>query len=69
MPWPSGRHAGLGLLPGRVRRFETELPVPHMGWNSLRRVREHPLLSGMADGAHVYFVHSYYCDAGPDVRD
>jgi glutamine amidotransferase len=62
-----GRHAGLGLLPGRVRRFETELPVPHMGWNALRRVREHPLLSGMADGSHVYFVHSYYCDAGPEV--
>jgi glutamine amidotransferase len=62
-----GRHAGLGLLPGRVRRFDTELPVPHMGWNALRRVREHPLLAGTEDGAHVYFVHSYYCDAGEDV--
>jgi glutamine amidotransferase len=61
-----GRNAGLGLLPGRVRRFETELPVPHMGWNALRRVRDHPLLEGMADGSHVYFVHSYYCDAGPE---
>jgi glutamine amidotransferase len=62
-----GRHAGLGLLPGRVRRFAGDLPVPHMGWNSLHPRREHALLDGIADGAHVYFVHSYFCDAGEDV--
>jgi imidazole glycerol-phosphate synthase subunit HisH len=62
-----GRHAGLGLLPGRVRRFEGELPVPHMGWNRLRARRAHPILDGVPDGAHVYFVHSYYCDAPDDV--
>jgi glutamine amidotransferase len=62
-----GRHRGLGILPGRVRRFEGELPVPHMGWNTLRARRPHPLLDGVADGAHVYFVHSYYCDAPDDV--
>jgi imidazole glycerol-phosphate synthase subunit HisH len=60
-----GRHAGLGLLPGRVRRFDDGLPVPHMGWNRLRRRQAHPLLDGIEDGAYVYFVHSYYCDA-PD---
>lgn len=58
-----GRHAGLGLLPGRVRRLTGDLPVPHMGWNRLHRRRAHALLGGIADGAHVYFVHSYYCDA------
>ena len=62
-----GRHAGLGLLPGRVRRFEGELPVPHMGWNRLRARKPHPILDGVPDGAHVYFVHSYYCDAPEDV--
>jgi glutamine amidotransferase len=62
-----GRHAGLGLLPGRVRRFSDSLPVPHMGWNRLRRRRDHPLLDGFTDGEHVYFVHSYYCDAPDDV--
>ena len=62
-----GRHAGLGFLPGRVRRFEGDLPVPHMGWNRLRGHRPHPILDGIADGAHVYFVHSYYCDAPSDV--
>jgi glutamine amidotransferase len=58
-----GRHAGLGLLPGRVRRFDDGLLVPHMGWNALRRRRAHPLLEGLQDPAYVYFVHSYFCDA------
>ena len=62
-----GRHQGLGLLPGRVRRFDDSLTVPHMGWNTLRARRTHPLLDGVADGSHVYFVHSYYCDAAEDV--
>jgi imidazole glycerol-phosphate synthase subunit HisH len=62
-----GRHAGLALLPGRVRRLEGDLPVPHMGWNRLRARRPHPVLEGVPDGAHVYFVHSYYCDAPEDV--
>jgi len=68
-----GRHRGLGLLPGRVRRFfgdgvERRLPVPHMGWNRLKQHRSHPLFEGVADLAHVYFVHSYFCDAPEDVR-
>ncbi|QIN82659.1 imidazole glycerol phosphate synthase subunit HisH [Rubrobacter tropicus] len=51
---------GLGLLPGSVRRFEAgDLKVPHMGWNELRLVREHPVLDGL-DGEDFYFVHSYY---------
>jgi glutamine amidotransferase len=63
-----GRHEGFGFLPGRVRRFDSEkLVVPHMGWNRLTPRREHPLLAGMPEGAHVYFVHSYWCDAAPDV--
>jgi glutamine amidotransferase len=62
-----GRHRGLGLLPGRVRRLEGDLPVPHMGWNQLHPTRPHPMLDGIADGEHVYFVHSYWCDAAPDV--
>jgi glutamine amidotransferase len=62
-----GDHEGLGLLPGRVRRIPGPLPVPHMGWNRLRRHHPHALLDGMDDGAHVYFVHSYYCDARRDI--
>jgi imidazole glycerol-phosphate synthase subunit HisH len=62
-----GRHRGLGILPGRVRRFDGALPVPHMGWNTLGARRPHPVLEGVADGAYVYFVHSYYCDAPDEV--
>jgi glutamine amidotransferase len=62
-----GQHQGLGLLPGRVRRFDGPLPVPHMGWNRVKRQKPHPLLDGFEDGSHVYFVHSYFCDAPKDV--
>lgn len=52
--------AGLGLLPGRVIRFDVEgLKVPHMGWNEFTVVREHPVLGGLG-GEDFYFVHSYY---------
>lgn len=52
---------GLGVLPGSVQRLHSEpgRPVPHMGWNRLRRLHEDPLLEGIADEDHVYFVHSY----------
>ncbi len=62
-----GRHRGLGFLPGRVRRFQGTLPVPHMGWNALTARRAHPILEGIPEGAYVYFVHSYYCDAPAEV--
>jgi glutamine amidotransferase len=60
--WEGGRHEGLGVLPGEVVRFEVppEYKVPHMGWNQLAIRRRAPLLEGLADGAYVYFVHSYY---------
>jgi glutamine amidotransferase len=58
-----GLYRGLGLLPGRVRRFEGPLPVPHMGWTTLAARQAHPVLDGVPDGSHVYFVHSYCCDA------
>jgi glutamine amidotransferase len=51
----------LGLLSGRVRRFDAARcgRVPHMGWNSLARRRGSALLDGIDDGAYAYFVHSY----------
>jgi glutamine amidotransferase len=57
---------GLGIVPGRVTRFEGRLKVPHMGWNSLSVRKEHPLLEGIPEGSYVYFVHSYR--AGVDSR-
>lgn len=51
--------AGLGLIPGRIRRFQSsDLSVPHMGWNGIRPVRESPLFAGYG-GEKLYFVHSY----------
>jgi glutamine amidotransferase len=52
--------AGLGLIPGTVRRFETKLKVPHMGWNTVRQVQPAPLFRDLPDEAYFYFVHSYY---------
>ena len=55
-----GRHAGLGVLPGKVVRFPAGgLKVPHVGWNQLQILRPSPLLAGVADGSYTYFVHSY----------
>lgn len=60
--YENGRHEGLGLIPGEVVRFDVpkEYKVPHMGWNELSIRRRPPILEGLPDGAHVYFVHSYY---------
>ena len=57
----------LGLIAERVARFpdRSAFPVPHMGWNQLRLVRESPLFAGVRDGDHVYFVHSYAAPIGP----
>ncbi|MBI4758289.1 MAG: imidazole glycerol phosphate synthase subunit HisH [Chloroflexi bacterium] len=63
-----GHHRGLGLLGGRVRRLSGPLKVPHVGWNQIKILRESPLLAGLPDGGHAYFVHSYYVEpADPDV--
>ncbi|OXM14726.1 imidazole glycerol phosphate synthase subunit HisH [Paenibacillus herberti] len=54
-----GNHQGLGLLPGRIVRFQGDYKIPHMGWNRLEFRRESPLVAGLEEG-HVYFVHSYH---------
>jgi imidazole glycerol-phosphate synthase subunit HisH len=64
-----GDTPGLGLLPGRVVRFQLDgrvqgdgsrFKVPQMGWNRVRQVRAHPLWDGIADDSYFYFVHSYF---------
>src|SRR5262249_32708893 len=57
-----GVHEGLGVLPGEVVRFNVppQYKVPHMGWNEVRIRRRSPILQGIEDGSHFYFVHSYY---------
>ena len=64
---------GLGVLGGTVAKLRPPativgevLKVPHVGWNSLERVAERPILEGIPDGAHVYFTHSYVAPMTPD---
>src|SRR5690606_32716265 len=63
---------GLNIFPGDVPRFHgaafqdesavsgTLLKVPHMGWNRVWQTGHHALWEGIPDGAHFYFVHSYF---------
>lgn len=64
-----GEHQGLGLIPGRVRRFP-HVPgykVPHMGWNTIHLEKpDNPLFDGLRSEVSVYFVHSYYADTTPE---
>ncbi len=64
-----GLTPGLGVLPGQVIQFFEDgmpgpeaalLKVPHIGWNSLKFPRSSRLLSGLEEGARVYFVHSFF---------
>lgn len=55
-----GETQGLSLLPGAVTRLVgSGLKIPHMGWNQLDVIRDHPLVRDLASGAYAYFVHSY----------
>ena len=59
-----GVAAGLGLIPGVVRRLPVDSPIgpvriPHMGWSRLERCRPHSLTEGIGEDARFYFVHSY----------
>jgi glutamine amidotransferase len=62
----------LGLLQGEVRRLGPAIPgvegerlkIPHMGWNQVRFLTDHPVFAGIPEGAEFYFVHSYYPSPG-----
>src|SRR6058998_3191231 len=55
-----GEGRGLDVLSGVVRRFAAGRKVPHMGWNRVEHGQRLRLFEGIPDGAHFYFVHSYY---------
>lgn len=55
----------LGLCEGEVKLLETgELPLPHMGWNTVKSNPEHPLFKGIEEGEYFYFVHSFGMPVG-----
>jgi glutamine amidotransferase len=56
-----GNSKGLGILSGRLRKFDdTLVKVPHLGWNDFSEKRDHPLLDGIQLTDQMYYVHSYY---------
>lgn len=60
-----GTERGLGIIPGKVRRFQSEpgLTIPHMGWNTLSLAQADNILwRDLSTNPHVYFVHTYYVD-------
>ena len=50
---------GLGLLPGRIARIQTDLKLPQIGWNALEILRLNAMTEGISSGDYVYFVHSF----------
>jgi len=58
--------AGLGLLAGKVKRFEGVFKVPHLGWSQLEIRRDDGLFRGIAQGSFVYYCHSYYGPVTPE---
>jgi glutamine amidotransferase len=57
-----GKNAGLGFVGGDVKRIEgkSDLKVPHVGWNNIKIKKSHPILDGILNGDHFYFVHSFH---------
>lgn len=54
-----GGSDGLGLIAGQVTRLPEDLPLPHVGWNTVRLRHTHPVFEGIKPGRDFYFVHSY----------
>lgn len=67
-----GETPGFGWIPGDVVAIEADDPalkIPHMGWNTLNAVHDHPVLDGIAlgpAGLHAYFVHSFHLEPEQD---
>lgn len=60
-----GDSDGLGIIPGRLRKFDSSVnKVPHMGWNTFKKVHPHPIVKNISNEHYFYFVHSYYAPIG-----
>jgi len=64
-----GEHEGLGIIKGKVIRFDERLniKIPHMGWNQVWIKKKDKMFKNIKEGDYFYFVHSYY--AVPDEED
>jgi len=60
----NGGTDGLSIIPGNLVKFaKSGLKIPHMGWNTVKQVSEHPLWHNINDNSRFYSVHSYYVKA------
>ena len=57
---------GLGLIPGTVKRFTTDLAVPHIGWNGIDIRKPSPIFNGLRGDEKFYFVHSFHAAPADD---
>ena len=55
-----GSCEGLGVIKGKCVRLQTDLSVPHMGWNQVSYKQDHPYFKGVPENSFFYFDHSYY---------
>ncbi len=56
-----GTEKGLGLISGSVRRLNGEnVPMPHMGWNTVYYEKSHAIVKDLFENAEFYFLHSFY---------
>jgi glutamine amidotransferase len=56
-----GAHAGLGFMQGtEVVELPDNVPKPHVGWNGIDKLNDHPILHNIDNGADFYFVHSFF---------
>jgi len=55
-----GKGEGLKILDGKVVKLPNKVKIPHIGWNTIRIVKNHELINGIPDEAFYYFAHSYY---------
>lgn len=56
-----GEATCLGLIPGRIKKISKKegLSIPHMGWNTVKIIKENPIMNNIADNSYFYFAHSY----------
>ncbi|MGB9622066.1 MAG: imidazole glycerol phosphate synthase subunit HisH [Brevinematia bacterium] len=64
--YENGTYEGLGIFEGEVIKFQKARPIPHIGWNQVKVVKESPFFSSKDDGKYFYFVHSYYAKPKDD---
>lgn len=57
---------GLGFIKGSIRKLESNVKIPHMGWNNLDIIKECKLLKDVTPGSYAYFVHSFYAEVSEE---